>query len=415
MCIISSLVQAILLSEVNEHIETQRKNIVGELKEHLKLCKWEHVSIETSKRIRLKTKRIIQKFNILLQEPVMVIINQELTRKGIKIASMLGPKNSNANSETSVGMVVPVAMDMELFDFEKRLEWYNKWQKEVCSAFESLYPGKTLGFNGEIKNSIRQRKDSDTPCFVDREQAKNLWLSLADICETATACADLWKKNFGKRRALSDFLKLLENCGLSRHKSVLSEDAELNANQPNSWSLQPSYDVAHLLSNLASDSNWETASKYYYKSLSMVQLVRQVCLNFHKDFSLEQIGRSASFLDHLIMIQQEQRSVAYDFAEHLKQLRKCTASLNDLHKDRHNVVSDGASECSLALYQNATYRCMWPQKHLFDSLYTMSRESSLLLRKVEDFHVNACSIVKVEAHEILAVIVRFMSGFKKSK
>ncbi|KAI3970128.1 hypothetical protein MKW92_029744 [Papaver armeniacum] len=403
---------------VNEHIETHRKNIEGELKEHLKLCRWEHVTIETSKRIRLKTKRIIQKFNILLQQPVMVIINQELTRKGIKIPSMLGPKNSNTNSDSSVGMVVPISMDVELFKFEKRLEWYNKWQKEVCSAFESLYPGKTLGFNDEIKNSIRQRKDSDTPCFVDRKQAENLWLSLADICETATACADLWKdetKNFGKRRALSDFLKLLENCGLSRHKSVLSEDAELNANQPNSWSLQPSYDVAHLLSNLASNSNWETASKYYYKSLSMVQLVRQVCLNFHKDFSLEQVGRSASFLDHLIMIQQEQRSVAYDFAEHLKQLRKCTASLNDLHKDRHNVVSDGASECSLALYQNATYRCMWQQKHLFDSLYTMSRESSLLLRKVEDFHVNACSIVKVESHEILAVIERFMSGFKKSK
>ncbi|XP_026437070.1 midasin-like [Papaver somniferum] len=382
---------------VNEHLETHRKNIVGQLKEHLKLCKWEHVSIETSKRIRLKTKRIIQKFNILLQQPVMVIINQEVTRKGITIPSMSGPNNSNTNSDTSVGMVVPVSMDMELFNFEKRLD---EWGEEVRSAFKSLYPGKTLGF------------------IVDREQAKNLWLSLENICETATACADLWKdetKNFGKRRALSDFLKLLENCGLSRRKSVLSEDAELNANQPNSWSLQPSYDVAHLLSNLASESNWETANKYYYKSLSMVQLVRQICLNFHKDFSLEQVGRSASFLDHLIMIQQEQRFVAYDFAERLKQLRKCTASLNDLHKDHHNVVSDEVSECSLALYQNATYKCMWQQKHLFDSLYTMSHESSLLLRKVEDSHLNGCSIVKVESHKILVVIERFMSGFKQSK
>ncbi|KAI3964519.1 hypothetical protein MKW92_001685 [Papaver armeniacum] len=379
---------------VNEHIETHRKNIVGELKEHLKLCRWEHVTIETSKRIRLKTKRIIQKFNILLQQPVMVIINQEVARKGIKIPS----KNSNINSDTSVGLVVPVSMDMELFNFEERPVWYNEWREEVRSASESLYPGKTPGF-----------KD---------EKSKDLWLSLENICRTATDCADLWKdetKSFGKRRALSDFLKLLENCGLSRRKSVLSEDAELNANQPNSWSLQPSYDVVHLLPNLASNSNWETANKYYYKSLSMVQLVRQICLNYHKDFSLEQVGRSASFLDHLIMIQQEQRFVAYNFAEHLKQLRKCTASLNDLHKDHHNVVSDGASECFLALYQNATYKCMWQQKHLFDSLYTMSRESSLLLRKVEDSHLNGCSIVKVESQQILVVIERFMSNFKKSK
>ncbi|MCL7041050.1 hypothetical protein MKW94_021075 [Papaver nudicaule] len=147
----------------------------------------------------------------------------------------------------------------------------------------------------------------------------------------------------------------------------------------------------------------------------MVQIVRQVCLNFHKDFSLEQVGRSSSFLDHLIMIQQDQRFVAYDFAEHLKQLRKCTASLHDLHKDHYNVVSDGDGECFLSLNQKATYNCMWQQKHLFDSLYTMSRESSLLLRKVEDSHFSGCSTVKVESHKVLVIIEMFMSKLKKSK
>ena len=41
-----------------------------------------------------------------------------------------------------------------------------------------------------------------------------------------TECADLWKdvsKNLGKRRALSELLKLLESCGLSRHKSIFFE------------------------------------------------------------------------------------------------------------------------------------------------------------------------------------------------
>ncbi|KAI3955573.1 hypothetical protein MKX01_034895 [Papaver californicum] len=280
------------------------------------------------------------------------------------------------------------------------------------------YPGSGKERNQEIGDFISQRINLDTSCFVYREKAKDLWLSLENICRTATDCAVLWKdetKSFGKRRALSDFLKLLENCGLSRRKSVLQDDAELNANQPNSWSLQPSYDVAHLLSNLASNSNWETANKYYYKSLSTVQLVREICLNFHKDFTLDQVRRSPSFLDHLIIIQQEQRFVANDFAEHLRQLRKCTASLNDLPKDHCNVVSDGDSECFLTLYQNATYKCMWRQKHLFDSLYTMSRESSLLLRKIEDSHLNGCSTVKVESHKILHVIEMFLSKFKKSK
>ena len=38
-----------------------------------------------------------------------------------------------------------------------------------------------------------------------------------------------------------------------------------------------------------SDVEWSAANRYYFKSIASVQLLRQICLNFHKDFTLEQV------------------------------------------------------------------------------------------------------------------------------
>ena len=55
---------------------------------------------------------------------------------------------------------------------------------------------------------------------------KAMWHMIENIYDTAVRCGDLWKeekKSQGKRRALSDLLKLLESSGLSRHKSAYEE------------------------------------------------------------------------------------------------------------------------------------------------------------------------------------------------
>ncbi|KAI8014310.1 Midasin [Camellia lanceoleosa] len=73
-----------------------------------------------------------------------------------------------------------------------------------------------------------------------------------------------------------------------------------------------------------------TANQYYFRSMALVYLLQQICLNFHNDFTLEQVNRSGSFLDHLMVIQQEQRAAAYSFVEHLGHLRKCVSLFENL-------------------------------------------------------------------------------------
>ncbi|KAL6530970.1 hypothetical protein OROHE_014452 [Orobanche hederae] len=126
----------------------------------------------------------------------------------------------------------------------------------------------------------------------------------------------------GKRRALSDLLKLLESLGLKRRRTSV----EGQFRKYESWLLQPSYKVQHLLptqsehssgnvnvgfSNLKSSSpevTWKIAIEYYFKSIASVEYLEKICLNFHKDFMLEQVRRSRSYIDRLIEIQQEQRA-----------------------------------------------------------------------------------------------------------
>ncbi|XP_058090986.1 midasin-like [Magnolia sinica] len=115
------------------------------------------------------------------------------------------------------------------------------------------------------------------------------------------------------------------------------------------------------------DSNWEIANQYY-KSMAMVQQPHQIHLNFHKDLDIEQ------------------RFVAYGCAEHLKKLKKHASSLKEL---------DQGSETSVL-----AHKCMWLQKQLFDSLCSMSKDTSLLLKTVENTHLNTCNSVKAEVNKI---------------
>ena len=133
---------------------------------------------------------------------------------------------------------------------------------------------------------------------------------------------------------------------------------------------QPSYDVQHLLSmqgrlpyrnvDLAassqlqslihevSDVEWSAANRYYFKSIALVQFLRQICLNFHKDLTLERVNRLVSFHDHLIIIQQEQRNAVYHFSEHVKDLRKSVASLEKLYSSSTACDNGTDSKCSVA-------------------------------------------------------------------
>ncbi|KAK9099488.1 hypothetical protein Syun_026533 [Stephania yunnanensis] len=432
------------LPRVMEHIEANKRKIATELKELVKLCRWERLDsyllIETSKRTRQKLRKLIQKFNDVLQQPVMGILNQDLEGRGLKPLTTMGPKVSDTISELGAATMLPVAIDLAIFSDVERSTMNNVLREKINSDLCILWPRRVssgfspphtsiIVYSEEVATAITQSLSSQDSCFANQEEWTGVWFSLENISTTIITCASLWNnksKSFGKKRALYDLLKLLEGCGLSRHKSLVAE-GDPKSSQATSYFLQPSYNVHHLLLNVdthpdnklptvayeSTELHCRMANQYYYKSIAAVELLRQICLNFHKDFGLEQVVRSASFLDHLVSMQQEQRHVGYNFAEQLERLRKYRTYLKDLPKT--STSDETNNKRTISVKQQAVHESMWKQKQLFDGLFSFTQEASLLLRKVENTHLNTCQNVKVATNKAHVFIEKLVLDLKKSK
>lgn len=97
--------------------------------------------------------------------------------------------------------------------------------------------------------------------------------------------------------------------------------------------------------------------------------VKPVGLNFSMKcsaviiiFAFIQVERSCSFLEHLILIQQEQRAAAYEFEEHIRRLRKFVSLFKGLHSNSITCDDEVDGGFSLTPYQHASFKCMWRQK-----------------------------------------------------
>ncbi|KAK1575506.1 hypothetical protein Q3G72_006073 [Acer saccharum] len=421
---------------IMEHIGASRRKIEIEVKDLLKLCRWERLMpIDNLKRIRQKIKKLVQKYTELLQQPAILILNREMAQKGLKTVSLLSPKASNDISDESAGLLKAV-LDLSQFCDTDRPIWYSNWRKEVRDSFQNLHLGRApeLGFLDAkgIANSTRQVLTSLSDYESYPEEWKELWQTLETICRTTIDCGNLWmdkNKSVGKKRALSDLLKLLENSGLHKHKFEIMKIS----NHSNWLFLQPSYDAQHLLlvhSRLSAtaaapsefqgsldgtlDTEWKAVNEFYFKSLASVQLLQQICLKHHDDFTAEQINRSVSFLNHLIVIQQMQRDAAYGFAKHLKSLHESASAYESFCSSCSNSEKIG-KKWAYAQSQHATIECIWQQKQLLDSLHTSLVEESLLLRTVENTHSNSCQSVRATTQKVLAFIERFAPAIQKSK
>ncbi|GLT49686.1 hypothetical protein SLA2020_232280 [Shorea laevis] len=424
---------------IMEHIEANRRKTETELKELLKLCRWDRfesqLSIENLRKTRQKIRKTVQKYSDMLQQPILLTLDKELAQKGINIVSLYGPRPVNDISDQSIGMLDAV-LNLAPFDEDRSL-WFVNWRKKINDAFQSLHLERLseLCFpNSEgIAGITKQGLSSPSSCL---SEWKDLWYTLEKICKMTIDSGELWRdanKKVGKKLALSQLLKLLESSGLHRHKSEIMELSD----NPSSLFLQPSYDAKHILvthsrlhhnaANVPSpieiqnflngslDDKWKMANQFYFKSLASMQHLQQACLEHHGDFTSEQVNRSISYLRHLIVVQQAQRASAYDLTKQMNLLGEYSRALENSYSSCTDFDNGTGSMCSLASNQYAIFKCMWEQKQLFDNMSAMLLEESLLLRTVAGTHLNSCQEIKAEASRIVGLIEEFIPVFKKSK
>ncbi|XP_020093830.1 midasin isoform X2 [Ananas comosus] len=394
---------------VSEYIDGGRRSIEKELKELLKLYRWEqdpcsYASIENFRRTKQKMLKSVQKFNDVLQQPLIKLLDEEVARIRSKVPSWLDQKVPDVSKVD----VLPFPLDLAKLGDVERFMWYSEWRSKAYSV------SQIIG-DRELIEVITQSQYPESMQIEFKMQWEDCWSSLEKICRHTAEFAHLWKhgtKN-PKRRALANLLKTLEGCGLSKHRPI-SQELENNSNQPSRLFLQPSYNVLHLLEvspaqqnellDNKGDKGWTSANNNYFKCLAMMQQLQQASLSFSKDLDLEQVNRAVSFVDHLISVLCEQRNIAYSLSEQLINLRERLL----------NFTGEGDSS-SIAPSQNALFKCMQQQKRLFDNLLTMSRDMTLLLGSFKNSHLSTCDTVGDEAATLSAFVDNFVPTFIKSK
>ncbi|KAG5612477.1 hypothetical protein H5410_023758 [Solanum commersonii] len=375
----------------------------------------------------------------LLQQPVMLLINQEAKRSGINPQSTDEP--SLLDSFERSRALLNIVLDQKQSKMDSP-SWFSDWWKKLENAVQGLHLDVSTDTDLSslvegVANVIKDGQGFKSSCLLYLDEWKQLRQKIEDVCGTAIDCVDVWvdaSKKMGKRRVFSDFLKLLDSCGLSKHRALFMEE-QWRVNILMCWFLQPSYDVQHLLLTQrppaskdsevsrgelqcsldeSLETKWKTANLYYFKSINSVHVLQQICLNFHKDFTLEQVNKSGSYIDHLTSIQQEQREVVYAFSQRLKCLKELLLPLASLSSG--NIPFTNATcDQSFAENQYCIYKCLWQQKQLFDNLYGMLYEEHLFVQTVEDFHLNTCPSVKDSAMQIRLFIEKHLPIFQESK
>ncbi|XP_047326595.1 midasin-like [Impatiens glandulifera] len=246
------------------------------------------MSVDDSKRTKQKLRKLLLKYTDVLQKPIMLVINQEALKRGMTV-------------QTSPKYPIP---DLSI-RAEERFSWFLEWKTKVTENLQYLRSGRSHDFeflNTCLKDgSLSECFTSNTTCITLKEENLGIWTTIDSILQTAASCNELWigeGKSLGKRRALSEFLKLLNSCGLFKHRSSLIKD------QSNWWLFQSSYDISHLLPtqdglhseedistvlsqalNLPSENVaglWVATKKYYFRSISSVNNLLSVSLNLHK-------------------------------------------------------------------------------------------------------------------------------------
>ncbi|RDX86825.1 Midasin, partial [Mucuna pruriens] len=456
-CLIVHWCNYVTEHRVLKYIDASRKEVEIELSKLVKLCRWEHgksyLSIESLKKGRQKLKKLIQKYTDILQQPVSIFLNQEAAQRGEKAQSFHDHKL--IHDGLSKGLVGD-AFDLTSFS-ENRFMRFDNGSEGLDSALQKLLLKTTSVLDvlplhqksvQEIRSIFSSCGDSQRTLYLKGWKA--VWHTVENIYTTAVDYGNLWKeekKSQGKRRALSELLKLLESNGLSRHKSAYTADQHKTW-----WFLQLSGNMPYLLltnsrlpcvtSGIAADvenknvpeeillMDWKIAIDYYFKSVVSVLHLQQICLNPHKDITLEQVDSSSSFLSQLVQIQQKQLIAASAFDKQLKCFGECVSTLGKLFSFSSSTDNNTDYMCSIIPKQLATYKCMWQQKvriiieilfgsvfatQLFDTLCATSQEELLLLRILENSHLNTCQRAKPLASQMIASIEEFLPVFCKSK
>uniref|UniRef100_A0A8C2BQ53 Midasin n=1 Tax=Cyprinus carpio TaxID=7962 RepID=A0A8C2BQ53_CYPCA len=350
-------------TQFSESIQTKitqlRSPIEKELKDFVKISKWNDVSFWSIKQSVEKTHRtlfkFVKKFEAALKDPCAPCLVEQGSSSSMDDVDSQPEETSLHRVHRALRAALPgkgrdlqtdgpeeLSSDKEPSSLQARLPVLTRKMKKLCVQ---LVKKTTLP---ELSEDL----DQFTVEIITNVQALQ-GLTVDRSMEQEKQKAEVKHILIQKQRALADLFKMLAQIGLSYRKGL---NWGHTADPDETLCLQPMEMKIALSASLESepyfDSNnvhrlfaemmdaWEGCEKYFYRSWARRNAMLTALQSSVKELGLGNIQRCKGFSSHLFKLLLKQRGRLAGLTEHWVQLRKLIDSIQSIKSDTHCSEDD---------------------------------------------------------------------------
>ncbi|XP_063773055.1 midasin [Pseudophryne corroboree] len=387
------------LPSVQARIHELRNPVEKELKDFVKISRWNDVSFWSVKQSVEKTHRTLfkytKKFESALCEPSCPALVESVHEEKLELtdaATDLKVKRHTVEQLTSVlkaavsrASSAPLNCGEDIYSADSlqcRLPKLTKRMRQLCSTFVQKSSTPTLcenlnGFTEGVIESVNELQnltiDQTTDKEKQRTEAKHILMQ--------------------KQRALSELFKMLSKTGLSYRKGLAWIRTK---NNQDLLFLHPlDLHSALTISNSTLETNaellaeiratWDGCQKYFYKSLARNSRMETAFASPAKELGLGNIERCKGFSGHLLKILGKQRSSLTAITEQWVILRNLLSCMQEV-SSRLDVWND--------------YKIAFPPQdgvqQWLDRLQRVAMQCSILLEQFSWF-LECCPVNNIES------------------
>ncbi|XP_075058881.1 midasin [Mixophyes fleayi] len=332
------------LPSVQARILELRNPVEKELKDFVKISRWNDVSFWSIKQSVEKTHRTLfkytKKFDSALCEPSCPALVESVHEEKLDFADSAVDSKVKRNTVQWLTSILKAALTRasseplncgeDIYSVESlqfRLPKLTKRMRHLCTTFIQKSPMPTLceNFNDlteGIIESVNELQNLTVDQTADKEkqrsEAKHILMQ--------------------KQRALSELFKMLTKTGLSYRKGLAwlrtknNQDLlllhPLNLHTALAISNSTMETNAELLAEIS--TNWDGCQKYFYRSLARNSRMETALVSPAKDLGLGNIERCKGFSGHLLKILGKQRSSLTAITEQWIILRNVLSCMQEI-------------------------------------------------------------------------------------
>ncbi|XP_071998055.1 midasin isoform X2 [Engystomops pustulosus] len=372
------------LPSVEARISELRKPVEKELKDFVKISKWNDVSFWSVKQSVEKTHRtlfkFIKKFETALHESASTALVESVPEEQLVSTDTAGDVQRKAIRQLATllnttlyreNIVLPLHSGEDIYSVESlqcRLPKLTKRMRHLCSSFIKKSSMPTFfenlnTFTDGIIESIQELQnltiDQSAEKEKQRSEAKHILMQ--------------------KQRALAELFKMLSKTGLSYRRGIAwmrnKDNQDILGLRP--LDLHTAFAITNSTQEINSElfeeitTTWNGCQKYFYKSVARNAKLMTALLNPAKELGLGNIERCKGFSGHLLKILMKQRSSLTTVTEQLVILRNLSSRMQEI-----NTRLDSPHEYKIAFPpQNGMHQWL-------DRLQNLAMQCSIVLEQL---------------------------------